>query len=104
MARGMDVIGRKSDASTYCEECKVLGHTHSSIMKETLTHSNEVLGHVFSNVCEVQTVTSKGFQYFITFINDYFQYITVQPMKKKSKALDVFKVFLMEAKHQTGKN
>ena len=44
MAKGMDVIGSKSDESTYCEECEVSGHTRSIILKETLTQSNEVLG------------------------------------------------------------
>ena len=27
MARGMDVIGSRGDASTYCEECEASGHT-----------------------------------------------------------------------------
>jgi len=44
MAKGMDVIGSKSDESTYCEECEASGHTRSIILKETLTQSNEVLG------------------------------------------------------------
>ena len=61
MAKGMDIIGKKSDASTYCEECEVSGHSCSPIPKETLTCASEVLGHVFSDVCEVQTVTRKGY-------------------------------------------
>src|SRR5260370_14277337 len=71
MARGMDMIGNKGDSSTYCEECEASGHTQSNILKETLTHSNEVLGRVFSDVCEVQTVTCQGFWYFITFVDDH---------------------------------
>jgi len=61
MAKGMDIIGNKRDASTYCEECEASGHTRSIIPKETLTHSHEVLGHVFSDVCEVQMITRKGY-------------------------------------------
>src|SRR5260370_18228423 len=60
MAKGMDVIGNKSE-SAYCEECKASGHTQSIIPKETLTCSNEVLGHIFSDVCEVQTITHEGY-------------------------------------------
>ena len=77
MAKGMDVIGNKSDVSTYCEECEASGHTQLVIPKETLTRSNEVLGHIFSDVCEVQTVTCDGYQYFITFIDDHSCFLTV---------------------------
>ena len=103
MARGMEVIGNKSDVSTYCEECEASGHTQSIIPKETLTHSKEVLGHVFSDVCEVQSITCKGYWYFITFVNDYSCFLTVHPMKRKSDALDLFKDFLAESEHQSGK-
>jgi len=37
MAKGMDVVGNRSDGSTYCEECEASGHTQSVIPKETLT-------------------------------------------------------------------
>src|SRR5260370_28422627 len=103
MAKGMDMIGNKSDISTYCEECEVSGHTQSMIPKETLTQSNEVLGCIFSDVCEVQTVTHEGYQYFITFIDDHSQFLIVHPMKKKSNALEIFKDFLVEAECQSGK-
>src|SRR5260370_17941692 len=96
MAKGVDMIGNRSDGSTYCEECEASGHTQSVIPKETLTHSNEVLG-LFSDVCEVQTITHEGYQYFITFIDDHSQYLTIHPMKKKSNALDLFKDFLVES-------
>ena len=71
MAKGMDMIGNRSDGSTYCEECEASGHTWSVIPKETLTHLNEVLGHIFSDICEVQMITCEGYQYFITFIDDH---------------------------------
>src|SRR5260370_30821243 len=77
MAKGMDMIGNKSDVSTYCEECEVSGHTRSVIPKETLTQSNEVLGHIFSDVCEVQTVTHNEYRYFITFVDDHSCFLTV---------------------------
>ncbi len=57
---------------------------------------------MFSNICEVQTITCEGFQYFITFIDDYSQFITIHPIKKKSDALETFKDFLVESECQTG--
>src|SRR5260370_23145967 len=102
MAKGMDVIGNKSE-SAYCEECEVSGHTRLIILKETLTCSNEVLGRIFSDVCEVQTITCEGYRYFITFVDDHSRFLTIHPMKKKSDALDSFKDFLAESKHQSGK-
>ncbi len=73
------------------------------ILKETLTRSNEVLGRVFSNICEVQTVTHEGYHYFITFVDDHSCFLSVHPMKRKSDALDLFKDYLAESKHQSGK-
>src|SRR5258708_18557486 len=103
MVKGMDVIGGKKDVSVYCEECERSGHTRSPIPKETLTQSQCVLGCIFSYICEVQTITHEGFQYFITFVNNFSQFITVYPIKKKSDALDIFKDFLVESKRQTDK-
>ena len=103
MAKGMDVLGGKDDISTYCKECKAAGHTQSPIPKETFTCSNEVLRHVFSNVCEVQTITCEGFQYFITFVDDFSHFTSVYPIKRKSDALKTFKDFLMQVEHQSSK-
>ena len=93
MTKGMDILGGKKDVSIYCEECEASGHTCSPIPKETLTQSQEVLGCIFSDVCEVRTITWEGYWYFITFIDDYSRFITVRPMKKKSDAIDAFKDF-----------
>ena len=68
----MDAIGRKTiEGLTHCSECESSSHHCNPIPSETHTHSDKVLGHVFSDVCEVQAVTCEGFRYFITFIDDY---------------------------------
>jgi hypothetical protein len=100
MARGIDVGG--NEPTDYCEECEASGHTRSPIPKETLTRSKEVLGRVFSDVCEVQTITREGFRYFITFVDDHSRFLTVYPIKKKSDALEIFKEYLAEAERQSG--
>ena len=45
-----------------------------------------------------------GYEYFITFINDYSRYRYVYLMKKKSEALDKFKEFKAKSKKQLGRH
>ena len=98
MVKGMDIMGPKSiSGSTYCPECEASSHHRNPIPSETHTHSNQVLGQVFSNVCEVQTMTHKGFKYFITFVDDFSHFLTIYPMKNKSDTLEKFKEYLAEA-------
>src|SRR5260221_4075892 len=102
MVKGMDVIGKKTiEGSTHCSECKAASHHRNPIPSETHTCSDRVLGQVFSDVCEVQTITHEGFKYFITFIDDFSRFLTVYPMKNKSDALEKFKEYLAEAERQT---
>jgi hypothetical protein len=103
MAKGMDITGERKDKSVYCEECEMSAHTQSPIPKETLNRSKEALGRVFSNVCDVQTVTRQGYRYFITFVDDFSQYLTIYPIKRKSEALEQFKEFLSQSEQQLGK-
>src|SRR5260370_42277824 len=78
MVKGMDVIGKKTiEGSTYCSECKSASHHRNPIPSETHTCSDQVLGRVFSNICEVQTVTHEGLKYFITFIDDFIRFLTI---------------------------
>src|SRR5258708_573963 len=95
MVKGMDVISLKSvEGLTYCSECEVSSHHCNPIPSETHTQSDQVLGQVFSDICEVQTMTHKGFRYFITFINDFSCFLVIYPMKNKSDALENFKEYL----------
>ncbi len=102
MVKGMDVIGKKTiEGSTHCSECKAASHHRNPIPSETHTHSDQVLGRVFSNICKVQTVTHEGFKYFITFIDDFSQFLTIYPIKNKSDMLEKFKEYLAEVEWQT---
>jgi transposase InsO family protein len=56
---------------------------------------------VFSDTCELQTVTHEGYRYFITFVDDYSRFLTAYPIKKKSDALECFKEFLVQAECQS---
>ena len=98
MVKGMDVIGKKTiEGSTYCSECESASHHRNPIPSKTHTHSDQVLGQVFSDICEVQTITCEGFKYFITFVNDFSRFLTVYPMKNKSDMPEKFKEYLAEA-------
>ena len=55
------------------------------------------LWHLWSSKCNLQ-----GDWYFITFVDDHSQIITIYPIKRKSDALKTFKDFLVEPKCQTG--
>jgi hypothetical protein len=102
MVRDMDIVGDKKSDVTYCPECEASSHHRNPIPSETHTRSDKVLGRVFSDVCHLQTRTREGYQYFITFVDDYSRHLTVYPMKNKSDALERFKEYLAEAERQTG--
>ena len=41
-----------------------------------------------------------GYDSFITFIDDYFRYGYIYPVKERTKALDEFKIFKAEVENQ----
>ena len=58
-----------------------------------------------SDVCGPFSVHARcGYEYFITFIDDYSRYGYVYLMKKKSEALDKFKEFKAESEKQLGRH
>ena len=55
---------------------------------------------IHSNVCGSFSVHARGgYEYFITFTDDYSRYGYVYLMKKKSEALDKFKEFKAESEN-----
>ena len=58
---------------------------------------------IHSNVCRSLSVHARGgYEYFITFTNDYSRYGYVYLRKKKFEALDKFKEFKAESEKQLG--
>ena len=51
----------------------------------------------------MSTQAKGGYEYFITFIDDYSRYGYVYLMRQKSKAFEKFKEFKAEVKNQLGK-
>ena len=67
--------------------------------------ANELLGLIHSDVCGQFSSTARGgFQYFITFTDDFSRYGYVYLMKHKSESFEKFKVFKNEVQNQLGKN
>ena len=63
------------------------------------------MGLIHSDVYGPFSSTARGgFQYFITFIDDFSRYAYVYLMKHKSESFEKFKVFKNEVQNQLGKN
>jgi len=83
----------------FCSQAKITKQSHKSVLRES-----EPLNLIHSDVCKLDgTLTRNGKRYFITFIDDCFDYTFVYLMKHKSDALDMFKEFVTEIENQFNK-
>ena len=59
---------------------------------------------IHSNVCGPMLIQVRGgYEYFITFTDDYSRFGYVYLMKRRSKAFEMFKEFRAEVENQLGK-
>ena len=66
--------------------------------------AKDLLELVHSNVCGPMSIQARGgFEYFITFTDDYSRFGYVYLMKRKSETFEKFKEFRAEVKNQLGK-
>ena len=66
--------------------------------------TKDLLELVHSDVCVSMSIQARGgYEYFITFTNDYSRFGYVYLMKWKSKGFEKFKEFRVEVKNQLGK-
>ncbi|KAI3457782.1 hypothetical protein Pfo_014445 [Paulownia fortunei] len=87
-----------------CESCLEGKMTKRPFTSKGL-RAKEVLELVHSDVCGPISVQARGgYEYFITFTDDYSRYGYVYLMARKSEALEKFKEFRNEAEKQLGKN
>ena len=97
---------RKLNVSTLlvcesCFECKMTKRPFSAKGER----SKEPLQLVHSDVCGPLSVQARGgYEYFVTFIDDYSRYSYVYLMHKKSETFGKFKEFMEEAGKQLGKS
>ena len=87
-----------------CESCLEGKMTKRSFSAKG-TRAIEPLQLVHSDVCGPVSVQARGgYEYFVTFINDYSRYRYVYLMQRKSETFGKFKEFLAEAEKQLGKS
>ena len=68
-------------------------------------HAQQPLQLVHSDVCGLVSVQARGgYEYFVTFIDDYSRYGYVYLMQRKFESFGKFKEFLAEAEKQLGKS
>ena len=66
---------------------------------------NDLLSLIHSDVCGPLSSTVRGgYQYFITFTDDFSRYSYVYLMKHESESFKMFKIFKNEVKNQLCKN
>ena len=86
-----------------CKSC-LLG----KMTKDPFTGHNEratdLLGLIHTDVCGPLSIAARGgYQYFITFTDDFSRYGYVFLMRHKSESFEMFKVFQNEVQNQLGK-
>ncbi|KAK8590161.1 hypothetical protein V6N12_024544 [Hibiscus sabdariffa] len=87
-----------------CESC-LLGKMTKAPFSGKGERASDLLGLVHSDVCgPMNTQARGGYQYFITFTDDFSRYGYIYLMRHKSEALEKFKEFKNEVQNQHGKS
>ncbi|SRR5216683_2214772 len=78
-----------------CKLCLEGKQTHEVIHKISMMHAEHVLGHVHTDICGPLPVhLHRGYQYFITFIDDSSRFASVSPLCEKSEVGKLLKTFI----------
>ncbi|KAK9042849.1 hypothetical protein V6N11_071204 [Hibiscus sabdariffa] len=87
-----------------CESC-LLGKMTKAPFNGKGERVSDLLGLIHSDVCgPMNTQTRGGYQYFITFTDDFSRYGYIYLMRHKSEALEKFKEFKNEVQNKHGKS
>ena len=85
-----------------CESCQLGKHVRSSFPKTT-QRCNSPFSTIYSDIWGPSRVTSFGFRYFVTFIDEFSRCTWVYLMNDRSELLPIFMSFLNEIENQFGK-
>ena len=86
----------KVDDLPTCESC-LEGKMTKRSFRTKGTRATECLGLMHTDVCGPMSIQARGgYEYFITFTNDYSRFGHVYLMRHKSNAFDMFKAFKAE--------
>ena len=98
------LIELKVGTLSVCESC-LEGKMTKRPFSTKGERAKEPLELVHSDVCGPLNVQARGgYEYFVTFINDYSRYGYVYLMQRKSEIFEKFKEFTAEAEKQLGKS
>jgi len=97
------MISDREPCAQLCEPCLKGKQTCEKIHKTTSTHSEHVLGHIFSDMCgPLPTQSHRGYKYFVTFTDDKSHWVSIAPLKEKSEVGHHLKTFITKAELETG--
>ena len=86
-----------------CEPC-LEGNMTMRPFKAKGYRAKEVLDLVHTDLCGPMSTSARGgYEYFITFINDYSRYIYIYLMRHKYEAFDKFKEYKTEVENHQSK-
>ena len=83
-----------------CEACQ-MGKTHKLHFLITETKTSKILELIHTDLWGPSPIVSRGgYQYYISFVDDFSRYTWICPLKLKSEALEVFKLFKLQVENQ----
>ena len=86
-----------------CESC-LLGKMTKAPFTGRSERASDLLGLLHTDVCgPMSSMARGGFQYFITFTDDFSRYGYIYLMRHKSESFEKFKEFQNEVQNQLGK-
>ena len=87
-----------------CESC-LLGKMTKAPFTRHSERASDLLGLIHTDVCgPISSISRGGYQYFITFTDEFSRYGYIYLMRHKSESFEKFKLFKNEVQNQLGKN
>ena len=86
-----------------CTDCLAGKQNRTSFQARPPMRRKALLELVHTDVCQVDTKSHVGSQYFVTFIDDHNQKLWASPLKTKDQVLSVFKEFHTRLERETGR-
>ena len=90
----------KQATQHFCEACQ-LGKIHKLHFPVTEIKTKSAFELIHTDLWGPSPVISReGFRYYISFVDDFTRYTWIYPLKLKSEALEVFKLYKLQVENQ----
>ena len=87
-----------------CADCLAGKQNRTSFRSRAPTRRSAPLELVHTDMCQVDTKSHAGAQYFVTFIDDHSRRLWATPLKTKDQVLSVFKELHARVERESGRN